>query len=345
VKVYAIDILNKNLTYKSFVKIFLYVFLIVNGVVFTINFLVDPYGDRDFLVKKIYKPIVNERAYKYDYIFYKKNYKKYDSYILGSSRVMNIDPDSIKKYTNSYNFGVHAANNKEKLFLLKELLKSGAKVDTVYLGIDFFNFNISMRQHFLDEAKFKSSSFENYLSFSMLKDSIKSIKNQLKKEPKTYIVENGLTIYYEQDQLIKNNKYDFSDKRYQEAAKNYVKNDFIEKKFQIDEKSFEALKDIKTLCDKSGIKLYVFITPNHEMLRREFLKHKEIYEKIKLIKKRLKMIFKKVYDFSVEDKENKINQNFYDIVHYRSVLGKKIIETFYGDYGYGKILKKDKDAI
>jgi len=328
------------MTYKIYIKYFFYIFLSVGSIIFTTNFLIDPFGNRNIFVEQKYKPILNERQQKYFFIFNQKNYIKYDSFIFGSSRVMNINPKNLYKYGIIYNFGLHAANNAEKLFLLKELIKTKHPIKAIYLGIDYFNFNINMNQHFVNKHIFKQANFKNYFSFTMLKFTLKSIYYAFNNAPMSFLLKNGAMVYFNEEKLIKENKFDFSNKRYQDGAVHYIQNDFINKKYILDEKVFDILKEFHKLCKQNKISLYVFITPNHEYLRKEFSKHPQIIKKINLIKQRLVSIFGLIYDFSIEDPENKINRNFYDIVHYRDKLGNKIFKSIKNDYNYGKILQQ-----
>ena len=330
---------------KKFTIIFLTIFIVLNFIIFSINFLIDPFGDNNLLIEERYKPVVNERSQKYTYIFHKKNYTKYNSYILGSSRVMNINPKFLKQYGNIYNFGIHVGNNAEKLFLLKELIKYKAPVKSIYLGIDFFNFNSSMRQHFLDETHFKDSTFQNYLSFSMFKVSLKTITYKLKQTPQTYLANNGTLIYYQKEHEIQQDNYDFSNEHLKKLSKDYLVNNFIQNNFILDTKVFDILKEIKKLCQEHNIKLYIFITPINNTLKKEFEKHTTISKKILFIKYKLINIFNIIYDFSLKDEENKKNKNFYDIVHYRESLGTKLIKSMHGDFNYGKKLKEGSNAI
>ena len=324
--------------YKKYLFKFLLLFSFVLIVVFSINYLVDPYGNNNLFVEKQYKPIVNERGYKYSNIFYKQQYKLYDSYILGSSRVMHIVPID----TSTYNFGVHVANNAEKLFLLQELIKHRKNIKNIYLGIDEFNFNISMNQHFIDKTKFQDNNFNNYLSFSMLKFSLKSIKNKIMQHPISYFQNNGVLIYYDKEYKIRHHHYDFSTKKFQEEAKDYVKslNNYI-----LDEKSFNILIKIQELCKEHKINLYPFYTPRHDTLRIALEHDSDLYTIDMQIKQRLVSIFGKLYDFTIEDPLNKQNINFYDIVHYRNKIGNAIMTKFHSNNSYGKLLIKDSNAI
>lgn len=134
-------------------KTFVLVVVLVLSSIFVFNFLIDPYGKREVIAKNIYKPILNERAKKYEYIFYENHVEEYDSLILGSSRVMQIIPSHIFS-GKFYNFGVHVANNVEKLFILEEWLKR-KPLKKVYFGIDFYNFHKNKNQLGFNSDKFQ----------------------------------------------------------------------------------------------------------------------------------------------------------------------------------------------
>ena len=328
-----------KVTAKSWVKYVLIFFISVTFSIFSFNYIIDPYGKQNIFCSFKYKPVLNERGKKYDYIFYKNHIDDYDSLILGSSRVMQIIPSNSPLTKSFYNFSVHVANNAEKLFILKEWLKR-RKLKTVYLGIDYYNFHKDKGPLNINYSKFQNYDSGNYLSISTTKLSYKSLKNQFQDTPQTFFNKDGSINYYNNDKLIKNNKYDFSKQRFEEASKSFVQNNLINDPFIIEEKVFTILREIKKLSEKHNFKLYVFITPmQHEVLK-QLQKYPDILKKYRYIDKKLVKIFTKVYNFSVENRYNNNRRNFYDPFHYRSLLGDKIVLKLNNKMiDYGKILK------
>lgn len=311
--------------YKLWSKLVVSLIAVCVVAIYGINFLVDPYGDREILCENIYKPVLNERAKKYNYIFYDKNIEKYDSLILGSSRVMKIAPSHTTE-GKFYNFGVHVANNTEKLFLIQEWIKR-KPLKKIYFGIDFYNFHNKKSQLTLNKNKFQEQYSHNYFSIETLKMSSKTLKYTLNNTPQVFFKDDGELVYFENDTMIKNGSFDFSDTKYlQEAQQNY-QNNYLKDKFEIEYNVFETLKKVKKICSENNIELYVFITPSHTSDIKKVTADLELNNKFDTIRAHLREIFGTVYDFSLESPENNDNKNFYDVHHYRANLGDKILNT------------------
>lgn len=329
--------------YKNWTKNIFKIISLTITVVFLFNYSIDPYGKQNIFCSKEFKPVLNERAKKYSDIFYDGKIREYDSLILGSSRVMQIIPSHFEETKTFYNFGVHVANNAEKLFILKEWLKV-KKLKKVYFGIDYYNFHKNKRPIYLDPMKFQNNDSSNYLSVSTLKLSYKTLLNQIKNKPQTFFMEDGSINYFNNDRLIKENKYDFSQKRFETEAKNNILEDMVNDPFVIDDNVFEILKEVKELSIKHNFELFVFITPMEQLSIEEIEKHPEIVKKFQYIDSHLVDIFGKVYKFYDKNYYNADTHNFYDLVHYRSLIGDKIIQTFIGtSLDYGQILTKENN--
>lgn len=336
--------INKSIKAIYWVKIFLSIFLITILVIFLFNYIVDPYGKQNFFCELRYKPVLNERAKKYNDIFNNKEIENYDSIILGSSRVMKIMPSNFNDMSKVYNFGVHVANNAEKLFIIKEWLKV-KRLKKIYLGIDYYNFNNLKRPLFINYSKFTDNSAGNYLSISTLKLSIKSLKNKLKNEPITFFNKDGSLNYFNKEKMIVENRYNFSKDNFIAQATSNIQANAIKTQNEIEEKVFNILKQIQEISFTNNIELYVFITPTHEEEIRQLIKYPNIMRNREYIEKKLVDIFGKVYNFSILHPYNKNRKNFYDIHHYRSFVGDKIIERLNNkssDYG---VLLKGKNAL
>lgn len=321
----------KHLYPVKWVSLFLFTTVFILMLIFGFNYLIDPYGARETLCKNIYKPILNERAKKYNYIFHANNIERYDSLILGSSRVMQIIPSHIKE-GKFYNFGVHVANNAEKLFLLQEWLKR-KPLKKVYLGIDFYNFHKEKNPLAANKYKFQEQYTHNYLSLETFKLSLKSLQYQSKKQPQTFFEENGEINYFQYDLLIQENKFDFSDAKFiNEAQQNFL-HDYTS--FEIEPKVYEILEQINTLAKKEHFELFIFFTPSHISHIDLVEQHPELYLRFQSIKTKTKSIFGKIYDFSSDQNFNQKTHYFYDIFHYRSILGDEIIKTLDNNGTYG----------
>lgn len=310
--------------------------------VYGFNYCIDPFGNRNWLVKKQYKPIVHERSEKYTYIFHQKNIEKYDCLILGSSRVMSINSSDNKNET-CYNFGVHVANNAEKLFILEEWLKR-APLKTVYLGNELYNFHANAQQLHLDPLKFTHGLESNYLSIPALSISFKALRNQLFDQPQTYFTKDGIIRYIVKENAIRSTTFEHSPANFINLSKQKLQNDYIIQPFSYERKAIEPLQQIKGLCDWHHVKLYAFITPTYSELHSNFDQNSILKAANNRFRKDLVSTFKTVYDFDVNHAFNANPKNFYDSVHYRPYIGELIYNRFRIDNGYGTIIK-DSDAL
>lgn len=314
---------------------------IILSIVFTFNFIIDPFGNRSWIVDQRFKPIVKERSEKYNYIFNHNNINHFDSLILGSSRSMKIVPSNNLYMKRCYNFSVSMASNREKLFILNEWLKR-KKLTTVYLGIDFLNFHRDVEHPDQPvEPHFIHGNEGSYLSHYALKMAIKSLKNSLKNKPETFFESDGSINYYSDDQKISKNEFDFSKKRYQNIANSIYKERFVNLPYVYTPKSLEYLKEIKRICTLNNIKLIVFIPPEQLEATKKTINDPIVYEHYKRYKHDIVILFGSVYDFSGNWPENENQKNFYDVWHYRSILGDKMIDKFSGQNAFGTILSKE----
>lgn len=318
------------------IKILLPTFLTVVGSVAGFNYAVDPYGTRSWFVDQVYKPIVHERSEKYNYIFYQNNIDKYDCLILGSSRVMSLLPSALKN-EHCYNFGVHVANNPEKLFILEEWLKR-APLKNVYLGNELYNLHSQSQPLRLNPSQFTHGSEGNYLSFQTFLISIKSLQNQLTDQRQTYFESDGSIRYPIDEEAIRIKKFDHSPAHFRHFSEQIIHNDYKLNPFDYEKNALEPLKKIQSLCSQNHVNLYVFVTPTFSEIQFLMAHDPKLSLSLNQFKNDLTTIFGTVYDFDTNHSLNQNPKNFYDPLHYRPALGDHILERFHSDNGYGNLL-------
>lgn len=320
-----------------------YTFLILSflwiGTIFALNFTIDPFGSRDWIVDKKYKPIVHERSEKYHTIFNQNEIGKYDCLILGSSRVMSITPSLNDSTRECYNFGVHVANNPEKLFILQEWLKR-APLKTVYIGNELYNVHAQTRPLYINPHSFTNGSEGNYLSISTLLISFKTLKNAIEDQPQTYFMPDGSIYYYQEEQDIKKRIFNHSYNYFKNISKEAIAGNFIQNPFTYEEKALEPLKQIKLLCNQHHVKLYTFITPTFYETQLQIHSNPSLNAASERFRNDLATIFGEVYDFDTNTSENRDPMNFYDSFHYRPNIGNLIIERMHNQGTYGILIKK-----
>jgi hypothetical protein len=328
---------NSNVSSIRWTSWFLVTSISLVGIVFTINYIIDPFGNRDWIVAKHYKPAVHERSEKYTTIFHQHNIQKYNCIILGSSRVMSIIPNNNHKGEQCYNFGVHVANNPEKLFILQEWLKY-APLKTVYLGNELYNVHAKNRPLYLDKHSFTHGSEGNYLSFSTFLLSLKALKNSFKNEPQTYFKPDGSIHHSVDEESINKGTFDHSYQHFQIMAQGMIEHDYLDNIFTYESKALEPLKKIKQLCDQHHIQLFPFITPMFYEAQIAMTNNPSLSASSQRFRENLVDIFGTVYDFDINSSYNKNPENFYDAVHYRPNIGNLMINRMDNNGTYGAIL-------
>lgn len=309
------------------------------GIIFGINYTIDPFGNRSWIVEKKYKPIVHERSEKYNYIFHQNNIEKYDCVILGSSRVMTIMPINSSNTKGCYNFGVHVANNFEKLFILEEWLKK-APLKRVYLGNELYNVHAKNNPLSISHPKFTQGSEGNYLSLATLQISVKSLLYALQNRPQTYFKTDGTIHYSAEEEAIKNKIFNHSPEHFNKLAINTLQNDYLRTVFSYEEQAFPPLRRIKQLCDEHHIQLYPFITPTYNEMQKQLQAEPFLKAASTKFHQDLTRIFGKVYDFDINHSLNSTPENFYDVLHYRPQIAEKIVHEMdhnNGSMDYGVI--------
>ncbi len=330
---------NKKFSTIRWVFILVSITAVWTGIIFAINYAVNPFGDREWLAEKKYKPIVHERSEKYNLIFNQKNIYQYDCIILGSSRVMSIVP-SVNNVTKScYNFGVHTANNPEKLFILQEWLKHG-QLKEVYLGNELHNIHPWMHPLEFDARRFIQGSEGNDLSYSTLQISFKVLQNVFFKRPQTYFKADGSIYHFQDEQNIRNKTFNHTKSHFKTISIDAIEGNFVQHPFVYEEKSLEPLRQIKALCDQHHIKLYPFITPTYYESQVQMKSHPNLINATQRFHHDLLTIFGEVYDFDIDTLENRNPVNFYDTVHYRPIIGNLMINRMHNHGNYGTILIK-----
>lgn len=137
------------------------------GILFSFNYIVDPYNITQYNLLKINQKFArDDRLEKVNYF---ATLPKFDNILIGSSRVYTIDP----KYVNqklggtTYNFGVGTASVEDHLGILLYLKKLNKLPKNLIIGIDFYTFNPSIppNKYFLKNTEL------NFLSYDLSADS------------------------------------------------------------------------------------------------------------------------------------------------------------------------------
>jgi hypothetical protein len=300
------------------------------GLVVLINFIIDPYGIwRTDFSRQFQEP--NQNYVKMKYILAHKD--KYDSFLFGSSRALQIDTRKIAG-GRFYNMGFSEGVPEEHLENLKLLLASGVHIKNVIIALDDFSWRIDpqfhrqqlLRQpHYLISGKNRIAFFSQYLFNSYRLN--RTIRNFVRhnytrrgtpQETRTFydMFGSGRVICTTCDSEIESDvaKY-VSDPRFN---KPYL--------FGGDNmtRALGSIRGIVRLCRENGISLTVLINPVH---RTTYLKTD--LPMFFRFKKELADITP-YYDFSGLNAITTNNYYYHETSHFRELVGDMMLARMFG---------------
>jgi len=257
------------------------------------------------------------------------NKKKFDTIILGSSRVdYGFDPEyySDKTGNSTYNLGIKATGAAEAVEIVKKIISDNSKLKQIIIGVDFFSFKKS--PEYLNKTKANSistklSDFASILlSYDALESSINTVIYNFKTPDKNMYDKNGLKIMKEY-----HNAYD--EAFYEMGA--YMNDELFYKNYKPDLKRFNDIKELMLICKKNNIQLIVFVNPIN-VVQLQAIKTSNNWQNYKNWKKNLASVTT-YYDFSgynsVTTEPLSKNMKYYiDSNHYLKNTSHLIIDTF-----------------
>ena len=315
-----------------------YKFLIYLPILFImlmfINYSIDPFNIFDSKVlNRDFQP--NGRYLKIEHLT--KNKNKYNSLIIGSSRIGNTDPAIIEKYlpgSKFYNFTLGLSNLNDNLIHLNYLIENNYKIKNIYLQVDvlenFDSFKLSegdfhKKYHPLVSKENPIAFYFKYLTIFPFKNLKGKLEKNLIGEDKWYfsydIKKTGrLYINYNKELFKANPEYFFEvdESLQRNEATRHIKGQYIKQ-------NLKALKEIKLLCDTNNINLIVFITPhNYNMINKFDLKdYITFIEGIADITN--------FWDFSGYNTITTNNINYYEASHYKPFIADMIAARIFND--------------
>jgi hypothetical protein len=207
-----------------------------------------------------------------------------DGLILGSSRVMKIEPAYLQQKTglSFFNAGVDYARPEDHLALAREYLRRfGHAPKMILLGVDVTAYSASapvevelvntmrLADHVPEALTWRDrvERYENLLSWHQTKLSLMSIKHRLRASPESSPAESfqpdGLRIYHERESQIANGTYDldagieYNQREYKAAFNGFQKHSGLRRQLFL-----ELIK----YCREHRTRLIVFIAPMHPSL-------------------------------------------------------------------------------
>lgn len=321
----------QNIPFKAYVSLLVGFMATTVSVLIIANWAIDPFDifHTHFLKKQFQR---NERFIKIELL--EKNPAKYNSYLLGSSRMGTTNPQTIERYIQGskfYNLNFSVATMYDHLHTLKYFLSKGFLVHHIYLQLDadifLTQFEPSPSDYLrknhphVDDNSLLGFYF-NYLTIFPISNMKRKILINLRNEDS----------YIEMDESGRwFNKH--TDKQVSQSPTEYIKN---EKSFHQDVsrnvgingnfyKNINALKDFKKICEENGIDLIVFMTPNHHKMMDSYLME-DYFAALKAIAE-----ITDFWNFSGYNSVTNNDANYYEASHYRPLVADLIAARIFND--------------
>lgn len=329
---FYISIFKKQFHPKKWILFVFILVSLISSTIFTVNVIVDPYNITKYNILNIkYKFARDDRVEKLNYF---QTLDKFDNILIGSSRVYSMNPKIVSDILGgtTYNFGVGTATVEDHLGILKYLIKTKKIPKNIIIGIDFYTFNpdTPANKYFLKNKELNFLSFtgyqENYVgkffSIDAFRASYKTLRNHFfKKNSKPKFDKQGFAGIYEEYKT--RNAKEENIKVIMEAKIEIEKiysNYFYSK---IDQKRVLYYNEMREICKKNDIKLYLFTTPLHPILLDMLYQHETKYA----LKELLKYLssFENFQNLYYHEKIYSDLRNFHGATHTSTNIGDTIL--------------------
>ena len=296
------------------------------SIVFTFTFSIDPYNKLGINPWSLnFKGVFDYRTNKFHYL---EQYSyKYQAYILGSSRAMQLQPNILIEKLNlkTYSYTVFTAMPEDYLAMTRQLVKFRPKL--IWIQLDFYGFNSSFpppKSFFnspLSKLTNQNSSKNHfnipveYFSIHAFKDAIKVLKKNLKNEvpEKSPITGEGLRTN--------------SNSKEVPLLKEYWNHEY--ENFHLSQQRFDDIKTIKKLCHENNITLLTSLSPMHIKHYQKVRQNHQLYKEYETFKEKIKEIFPNTIDYNtVQVRALTSGEYWMDSVHMSTKLGRLITYDF-----------------
>ena len=314
---------------KKWIKVSAFTTLLGFSILMLINYVIDPFN---IFQSKILKHDfqVNERFVKVQYL--EENHQKFNTYMIGSSRIGTTSPETIEQYlpqANIYNLTLNGATLYDYLMHIRYLIKENYPITTLYMQLDVINMsyygklesNYLTRMHPYVEDKSLAPFYFDYLSgffpFNIKNKIAQNIDYTFKT---TYVLDTGIWENKIDEEKISNNC-----KEYVQNQESFHRNDRPILKYSTKKETVEALTEIVTLCKANNIKLTTFMMPHNKSMMDTFI----LEDYLKYMKDVANIT--DFYDFSGYNSVTTNNCNYYERSHYRPLVGALIAARIFDD--------------
>ena len=309
---------------KRFFHAFAILFFAVIVAIVPFNYFIDCFGVfHRYKSEPVALNTLNDRFVKIRYLLEEENFRKYDSYLWGSSRVMKTDPTVAGM--NTYNLGVPAGMTEDCLFQLEQLISHGAKIDRIYVGLDDLSY-LRIYEPIKNEFGWKSyqgnfaQDMGTYMGYLLSPSAIvNAIKSRSEHPVRTFLHSSGMVLIpdYVDDEIESDPEKYVHEKKFFEVIK--TKQDTSEFTSCINN-----IAVIKQICDENGIQLFLFFNPQHMMTY--------LSDDMQLMNRFKKELVKisPFWDFSGVNYVTANNYFWYETSHPRAFICDKILDIVSG---------------
>lgn len=325
--------------YIRFNKKILIAVICILVIISIFNIVIDPYVVFHTPATKIsnLKPEAKRQERVTKITEFKLDRRKIDTVFIGTSRVdWIIDSDYFHKITgkNASNLGIVGMNFNEYIDFPKTILKIHPEIKNIYLGVDFYIFNknvIDNQKHegFNKNPKLTTSELATVLfaGDTTVSSFITISKNIHCKD---------LLKMYNHDGLIYSYESSINQSLFEHVVRNYIDRF---KNYELDNNTYDKLKELDLYCKQRGVKLHIFHTEGHVIdLATIYLGgYWDIYTQWKKDLTKISDIYDFYYvnRYSTEKLKPKM-EYFYDISHGTLKIGELMMDKMLlnkGDYG------------
>jgi hypothetical protein len=289
-----------------------------------INIVVDPF----YIFRTPFFRVqaqINDRYAKIEFL--KKEKGRFNSYIMGSSRMLHTYPDVIGKYIPAakfYNLATVFGTMYEHLLHVKYFIENGYPVKNLYVGLDMDFYSVAILHDYKDCRlklhrdvldKNPIDFYWSYVSTLQREDVKQKLRvNFGKKASFKYEIEKDGALALEPG--ADNTRVFFE---------NPASADKIRIKDECLKGNLESLRELMVLCKKHHINLILFITPYRKDLMGCFVE--EDYITV------LRDLFKitPIWDFSGYNSVTMDNENYHDFSHYKPSVSRLIAARIFHD--------------
>ena len=316
---------------KKFVTIFITIFLLVIAGFVGFNVVTDPFGvfGDHFMKWYDYDMTMNPRVAKIGYL--DRNYEKYDSYILGSSKASSIPVEELNGYMDAsfYNMTWYGGDLKDEEQLAEYITKN-YNVKNLVLLVDpqdavsygFEQDAIKGNMHCKVDGSSKLKFYARYLfanpSYGIDKIKSKRDRGYLVTAKDVYVAETGCYNKQKRD-ATPIGDYD----EYINAENNVFYQEYTELPYL--EEAISSIAAIKQTCLENDVKLIVIGPPIYQD---EFYKYNQdqMEEFIRQLTATVDF-----YDFWGYNQINTDMRYYYDTNHFRNTVGRMVLSYIFND--------------